>query len=534
MKNLSIKKTLLLFPLLFLVSCNNPKTDQVIIGPPEELYGQLFYDVQSNKNIFPDSKTFVDCVPRINPEIIREKYSNLKDRSDSSIHTFLKSYFIIPGNGSVYISDSSSINKHISRLWDVLKRPPDKIRSGTLIPLPYPYIVPGGRFREIYYWDSYFTMLGLQTDKRVEIIQNMVDNFSYLIEKYGFIPNGNRTYYLGRSQPPFYSLMVSVLSEIKGDTIYTHYLKYMEKEHEFWMNGIEKLVDSVDAFRRVVKLADGEILNRYWSDKNVPRSESYREDSKTAEEAVTKIPGLKKEDVLRNLQAAAESGWDFSSRWLTADSSGKFELYTIHTTDIIPVDLNSLLYNLEYTLCKSYKMAGNTRESESYKSQYEARQKALTKYCWNSKTGYFMDYNFKTNRQTDIISLAGAYPLFFRIADNDQAIADSKILGEKLLRPGGVVTTTNNTGEQWDAPNGWAPLQWITIEGLENYKINDLAKKIKDNWLTLNNKVYRSTFKMLEKYNVEDTTKRGGGGEYPNQDGFGWTNGVYQKLSGGK
>ncbi len=115
-----------------------------------------------------------------------------------------------------------------------------KVRSGTLIPLPYPYIVPGGRFREIYYWDSYFTMLGLEQDKRKEIIRNMLDNFSYLIDTYGYIPNGNRTYFLGRSQPPFFSMMISVLAEMEGDTVFTHYLKYLEKEHEFWMDGTDK------------------------------------------------------------------------------------------------------------------------------------------------------------------------------------------------------------------------------------------------------------------------------------------------------
>ena len=525
-----IKNILLLFSILLLIGCT-PKSEKVVIGTPEELYGQLFYDVQLNKNIFPDCKTFVDCIPLFNPEIIREKYSDLKNRTDSSMRTFLRNYFILPGHKSDYIPDSSSINEHISRLWNVLKRSPDKIRSGTLIPLPFPYIVPGGRFREIYYWDSYFTMLGLREDRHFELIENMVDNFSYLIEKYGFIPNGNRTYYLSRSQPPFYSLMVSLLADIKGDTIFTHYLKYMEKEYQFWMDGTDKLVTPINEFRRVVRLNDGEILNRYWDDKNIPRSESYREDIKTGEEAVLKIPGLDKKEVYRNLRASAESGWDFSSRWLSTDSVGNYELYTIHTTDIIPVDLNSLLYNLEYTLSKSYKLAGNDQKASYFKSQSESRQKAIVKYCWNQKKRFFMDYNFKKRDQTQILSLAGVYPLFCRIANNRQAMEVAKNIEVNFLRSGGVLTTLNNTGQQWDAPNGWAPLQMITISGLENYGINEIAGEIRARWLALNKKVYRATFKMLEKYDVEDTTKKGGGGEYPNQDGFGWTNGVYQTLS---
>ncbi len=520
---------LLLFSVLLVISCSAGR-EKAVIQPPEELYGQLFYDVQSDVNIFADCKTFVDCVPLFQPEVIKEKYSALKNRSDSSIRTFLKNNFKIPGNESDYISDSSSVNEHISKLWDVLKRQPDEIRSGTLIPLPYPYIVPGGRFREIYYWDSYFTMLGLKEDHHFELIQNMVDNFSYLIEKSGYIPNGNRTYYLGRSQPPFYSLMISLLAGIKGDSIYTHYLKYMEKEYEFWMDGTSKLADTVSEFRRIVRLKDGEILNRYWSDSDLPRAESYREDIKTADEAALKIHGIQKEYVFRNLRATAESGWDFSSRWLSSDSSG-YKLFTIHTTDIIPVDLNSLLFNLENTLFKCYQLAGNDQKAAFYKSRSESRQKAIRKYCWNEKKGFFMDYNFKKQNQTEIFSIAGMYPLFVMLANTNEANAVAENIEEKFLKPGGVPATLNNTGEQWDAPNGWAPLIWITISGLENYNFNDLAAKIKVRWLGLNKKVYKATFKMLEKYDVEDTTKKGGGGEYPNQDGFGWTNGIYQKLS---
>ena len=322
MKNFQVGHLLLLLTTVLLINCTSKNTlekEVARILPPEELYGQLFYDVQSNENIFKDSKTFVDAVPLYDVKKIRDDYSKLAISSDSELLDFVKKNFKVPGDGANYVTDSSTINNHITKLWEVLKRPADEKISGTLIPLPNPYIVPGGRFREIYYWDSYFTMLGLQQDNQIAAIENMVDNFSYLIDTYGFIPNGNRTYYLGRSQPPFYAEMVEVLAESKGDSVYKKYLKYMEKEYEFWMNGADNLNESNPAFRRVVRFPDGEILNRYWDDKDTPRPESYREDIKTAEEAVSKIPGLKKEDVFRNLRAAAESGWDFSSRWLKKD-----------------------------------------------------------------------------------------------------------------------------------------------------------------------------------------------------------------------
>ena len=213
-----LKNTFIVPAIVLLAQCTPVKphasVSKVRIQPPEELYGPLFYDVQSNPNIFPDRKTFVDCIPKYDVTIIRDKYEKLTDKSDESIKQFLKDNFKIPGNESDYKTDSATASEHVTRLWEVLKRPADKRITGTLIPLPYPYIVPGDRFREIYYWDSYFTMLGLQADNQIETIRNMIDNFSYLIDTLGFIPNGNRTYYLGRSQPPFYAAMVSLLAEI--------------------------------------------------------------------------------------------------------------------------------------------------------------------------------------------------------------------------------------------------------------------------------------------------------------------------------
>ena len=143
-----------------------------------------------------------------------------------------------------------------------------------------------------------------------------------------------------------------------------------------------------------------------------------------------------------------------------------------------------------------------------------------------------MDYNFKHRNQTDIFSLAGVYPLFFRIATNEQAVQIAKKIESSFLKKGGVVTTLtlNKIKQQWDSPNGWAPLQWTTIEGLRNYGKNELANKIKISWLSLNEAIYSKTHKMLEKYDVVELQEPGGG-EYPNQDGFGWTNGVYQRLA---
>ncbi|MDQ3290024.1 MAG: alpha,alpha-trehalase, partial [Bacteroidota bacterium] len=160
----------------------------------------------------------------------------------------------------------------------------------------------------------------------------------------------------------------------------------------------------------------------------------------------------------------------------------------------------------------------------------KVRQKALLKYCWNSSDKYFYDYDFVKGTTTNIPTLAAVVPLFFNLAKKGQAAAVAQKIEKDFLRPGGVVTTLTDTGEQWDLPNGWAPLQWMSIQGLRNYRQTKLADQIKHNWVEINTKVYKSTGKLVEKYNVEATHLEAGGGEYPLQDGFGWTNGVLLKL----
>jgi alpha,alpha-trehalase len=400
-------------------------------------------------------------------------------------------------------------------------RNPDQETKGTLIPLPNSYIVPGGRFGEIYYWDSYFTMLGLQAAGRTETIENMVDNFAYLIETIGFIPNGNRSYFLTRSQPPFFSLMVDVLAEQKGDDVYTKYLPALQKEYDFWMNGGDKVSATMSAFEHVVQLTDDDMLNRYWDSGTRPRAESYKEDVELLEHS-TRTKG----EVYQHLRAACESGWDFSSRWFKDGQT----LGTIHTMDILPVDLNSLLYNLEKTIAHAYELKGEKDKKAEFENLAQKRKTAISTYHWNNEMGYFMDYDFVEKQLTDKKSLAGVFPLFFNVADQNQADEVAKMIKSEFLQPGGVVTSLAGTGQQWDLPNGWAPLQWIGIQGLKNYGFDDLAKKISNNWVKLNTDVYHRTGKLLEKYNVEDTSLLSGGGEYEVQDGFGWTNGVLLKL----
>lgn len=524
---------------LLLFSCQPQNNDsstvqEIVIDTPEKLYGDLFYDVQMRTDLFPDSKTFVDCIPKKSPSEIQSAYKELENKEDAEVmKSFLDENFHIPGSETaIEVAESQNASEHIRKLWSFLERPADQPKSGTLIPLPNPYVVPGGRFREVYYWDSYFTMLGLQVDGKNALMENIVNNFSHLIDSVGFIPNGNRMYYNSRSQPPFYSLMVKLHVENSPDNSLADYLSSLLGEYNFWMDGVDE-IDDMEAYRRVIKIDDG-FLNRYWDNKAEPRAESYREDVETAAEAIEKNPELIKEKAYRHLRAGAESGWDYSTRWFDIQENGEFDLSSIHTTDILPVDLNSLMYHLEVTISEAYQEKGDDENATTWMEKANLRKSLIHKHFWNDETGFYMDYDFQNADQTPVKSLAGMYPLFFGISSNEQAARVAEVIEGEFLMPGGVVTTLNDSGQQWDYPNGWAPLQWMTIKGLSNYDQQELADKIASRWLALNDKVFANTGKMTEKYNVVDLALDGGGGEYPNQDGFGWTNGVYQKLNSTK
>ncbi|MGB3773851.1 MAG: trehalase family glycosidase, partial [Leeuwenhoekiella sp.] len=309
---------------------------------PIERYGELLVDVQMQR-VFEDGKTFVDCVPKFPTDSILSKYKEQKNSANFDLKDFVLANFELPVSPTTsFESDTSrSASAHINALWPYLTREADEVVPGSRIALPNKYIVPGGRFREVYYWDSYFILLGLKKTGDYDLIENIVDNFAYQIDTFGFIPNGNRTYYLSRSQPPFFAEMVELLASVKDKKeVYLKYHDALQHEYDFWMEGAQTLGNG-DAKDRVVKLEDGSILNRFYSDTSTPRAESYHEDVTTAEEA----PSRKAEDIYLDICAACESGWDFSSRWFTDPD----DLSSIKTTHIIPSDLNALLYNMEKT-----------------------------------------------------------------------------------------------------------------------------------------------------------------------------------------
>jgi alpha,alpha-trehalase len=495
---------------------------------PADRYQELYIAVQSGA-IFDDSKTFVDCAPLGSPEDTLAAYRTECQHEGFDLRAFVTRHFAPQHHAAKHYRSlpGQSIVDHIDGLWDVLTRHPlQHPLRGSLLQLPHPYVVPGGRFVEMYYWDSYFTMLGLVGSRHEVLLQAMTDNFAYLIDTYGHVPNGNRTYYLSRSQPPVFALMVELCKSC-GDQGASGYLPQLRREHSFWMDGAKDLQPG-HAHRRVVVLPDGALLNRYWDDRDTPREESWREDVATASQ--TSRPA---EEVYRDLRAAAESGWDFSSRWLDQPAVGAdrtVALASIRTTRILPVDLNALLHKLESTIAELSATVGDTAAAQAFKSHAQRRQEAMTRHLWNADAGAFFDYDWERAQPRPGPNAATATPLFTGTATQAQADSLAVTVQSRLLATGGLATTDLASGEQWDRPNGWAPLQWMAVHGLRAYGHTDLADTIRARWLKTVEDVFLREGKLVEKYALREAPQSastgGGGGEYPLQDGFGWTNGV--------
>jgi alpha,alpha-trehalase len=492
------------------------------VEPPQMLFKDLFAAVQTAQ-IYPDGKAFADAVPDASPDAILRQYHAEKPESRTALEHFVQMHFVLPAPVGAAPSPPGqvSIVAHIDALWDVLTRSSTSAPPySSLLTLPQPYVVPGGRFREMYYWDSYFTMLGLATSGRQDLVTGMVQDFAYLIDTFGHVPNGARTYYLSRSQPPFFFAMVGLTSPGDRPAAFAAYLPQLRREYAFWMNG-ERGLKPGASHRRVVALPDGAVLNRFWDDSDTPRDEAYREDTELA-----RTSHRPAQQLFRDIRAAAESGWDFGSRWF-ADAR---ERATMDTTEIIPVDLNSLLFALENAIGAGCERKGDAACAREFAHRAEARRKAVDRYLWDADQGVYLDYRWTKQQRVPRLSAAALYPLFVSLASKAQAAAVAKITAHDLLKAGGIVTTPLATGEQWDSPNGWAPMQWIAVSGLRDYGHAPLAAAIACRWMANVNDLYRQSGKLVEKYDVVTTGRSGGGGEYPSQDGFGWTNGVMRKF----
>jgi alpha,alpha-trehalase len=466
--------------------------------------GDLFQAVQLGE-VFADSKTFVDAVPLHDEASIATEFAAAGSMNVEELRAFVLARFEVRSASVSSFRSTVPLDEYLSSCWDSLIRSAEHPPAGSsLEALPNPFVVPGGRFEELFYWDSYFTGLGLLAHRRTPLFAGMVDNLVSLLDRYGHIPNGSRRYLTSRSQPPMLAAMVNALTDAGVDGRW--YLPALLLEHEYWTSG-----------PRVVTM-HGHQWARYWDDLDTPRPEAFAEDTRTAQG--------RGPTVFRHLRAAAASGWDFSSRWCAVPG----ELGTIETTEIIPFDLNALLLRMEWTIADLARWAGDEAVAETFTTHADRRRAALQEFCWDDRASWFCDLDAATGSRRSALTLAGVTALSEGIATAAQAAALRTTLMNRFLAPGGLRTSLVNSGEQWDAPNGWAPLQWWAVVGLRAYGLTADAATIANRWINTCRAGYEADGTLLEKYDVEVPGRRAGGGEYAVQEGFGWTNGVLIDL----
>ncbi|XP_075695034.1 trehalase [Rhinoderma darwinii] len=527
-------------------------THTVDLPPPcnSTIYctGEILHHVQLAK-IFSDDKHFVDMGLLDNPDKIRTTFLDLLNSSTSGIVDqkkliqFLNTSFTQPGkefeewdpldwhknpNFLSHITDPElrSWAADLNDLWKSLGRKisgkvkdlPDR---HSQIYVPNPVVVPGGRFREFYYWDSYWVINGLLLSEMYDTARGMIENFLYMVDSYGFIPNGGRVYYLNRSQPPFLTLMMeSYMAHHHNVTFLRESINLMAKEYDFWMT---KRSVSVQQYGK------NYTLNRYYVPVGGPRPESY---SKDYELAVNLTAGAK-QSFYSELKAAAESGWDFSSRWFYGSTN---TLLDTKTSLVIPVDLNAILCRVERTMAKFYTDLNMTNEASKFSTALEHRLEAVQAVLWDESLGVWLDYNINDTSRNQNFYPSNLAPLWASCYKNP-AIVEKAVsyleISKALSYQNGLPTSLKETGQQWDFPNGWPPLQHMVIEGLEKTeykKAKEIAFSLAQKWVTVNFDAYKKYNAMYEKYNVEGDGKPGGGGEYEVQLGFGWSNGVIMQL----
>ncbi len=392
----------------------------------------------------------------------------------------------------------NNVKKFISENWDSCIKM-NRNDEDTLIGLPYPYTVPAvGHFDEMYYWDTYFTNKGLLLDGRAEQAKYNVDDMLYLVNRYGFMPNGNRTYYLTHSQPPFLSCMIRDVYEYYKDGVWLYAAYHsLEKEYDFWQ----------------IKRNSDIGLNHY--DSEMKDEAMYRDMADDFERRAGFMPNNVDVHILgRHYRTTAESGWDINPRW-------NYDAY-----NFAAVDLNSLLFMLEENM-SFFAAELETGEEKQWIQRAEKRKSAMLEKM-DDGSGLLLDYNFITGKRSNILSAASFYPLFAGLAEQKNADALINNL-DRLEAEYGILTCEKNDAEgtyQWDYPNGWACLQYIAMVGLDRYGYQAEAKRIAEKYIKLVDKIFDETGNLWEKYNVIS----GGldvANEYEMPAMMGWSAGVY-------
>ncbi|KAI6174947.1 Trehalase [Aphelenchoides bicaudatus] len=532
--------------------------------------GPILQAVQ-DAHLFHDSKYFVDMPLRQDPVTTLKDFYELGEqaKNKSVLINFVNEHFEEPGHELVEIYPNDwvpfpqSFQKiedvylrrwalHLHRIWrDLCRRVKDDVRTHqerySLLYVPHNFVIPGGRFREFYYWDTFWILKGLLFSEMYETARGVILNLAYMVDHHGFVPNGGRVYYLIRSQPPLLIAMVYEYFLSTGDLNFVmEVLPLLEKEFNFWMNN------------RMQSWADPKTNQtlfhffQYKAKTRVPRPESYREGkqlnlNKFYMELAEGLNTTDREQMFSNVASAAETGWDFSTRWFAQEGSGKHDMRSIRTWSIVPVDLNAFMCINTRILASFYEIAGDVTKTIKYQRYYENMKVAMKTLHWNETDGIWYDYDLEHKKHSNTYYVSNALPLYAKCFDDEDEITPYRVYD--YLKREGVLNFTKGiptslamkSSQQWDKENAWfeilePPMVHMVIEGFRTSgepKLMKAAELMATQWLIVNYKAYSNTYAMFEKYNVSILTEEfgaGGGGEYEVQTGFGWTNGVILDL----
>jgi len=518
-------------------------------------YGPLLEAVQMAA-IYPDSKTFVDKKLKLPPGKIIKNFETLLNQHNGSllsvdeIKKFVEDHFDEEGHelepwvpedwtpepefiANLRKPALRNLAKRIARLWrDLSRKIKDDVKDNpelySIIYVPNGFVVPGGRFREFYYWDTYWIVKALLHYDMTTTVRGIIENFLLMVKTYGLVPNGGRIYYTKRSQPPFLTLMMKEYIDKTADVQFLRtQLPTLVREMEFW-----------EVRRSVEIIKDGKryTLFTFGTGGTGPRPESYKEDVESAEVFETEA---EREEFYYHMKAGAESGWDYSTRWFINKEGGNSgSLKNVRTSSILPVDLNALIYMDYMAISEFFSLLGDSAKSEEFSQKAAKLKEAIQAVLFVAEDSMWYDYDLENDKSRKYFYPSNLFPLWAECYDikkrEDMANSALKYLRKTgaIRCKGGVPTSMMDSGQQWDFPNAWPPLQHILVAGLLKTESPDARKMA----LTIARRYTNGAIfscpdgaevcNMFEKYNVNDTGSAGGGGEYDVQTGFGWTNGV--------
>lgn len=415
----------------------------------------------------------------------------------------------------------------------VLPAEVSQIEEHGLLYLPWDYVVPGGRFNEMYGWDSYFIILGLLQDGERDLARSIVDLFAYEIEHYGTVLNGNRTYMLNRSHPPLLTRMIlQVFQQTHDEQWVRSLLPIVENYYFYWT--VPPHLNQTTGLSHYNALGHGPAPEVLDSEKDedgrthYDRVREYYQNFEVKDYDVSLYYDAEA-DQLTDLfyqgdRSMRESGFDITNRF------GPFSVDIIHYA---PVCLNVLLYQMEQDIAQMHRIVKHKDQVEHWRHQAQVRHERIDQFLWDEDAGLYFDYNFGSGDRRPYEFATTFMPLWAGIASDTQA----QRLVENLSRfetEGGLLTSTNVSGNQWDAPFGWAPLHWFAVKGLQHYGYRDEALRLANKFITLVTQEFERTGTIFEKYDLERCSAKVSDeiffGYSSNEIGFGWTNGIFLDL----